>query len=99
MRACMFIVRLIVYGSRSLWHNKVKLLNPFAADNAISQGHPEREREAGGVGDFSAETRAPVSHCAPLLWFSFGTGQERQPGPTRRDRRAGTDGRLRGSRG
>lgn len=41
MRAGMFIIELIVYGSCFLWHNKLKLLNPFAADNAISQGYPE----------------------------------------------------------
>lgn len=56
MRACMFIVQLIVYGSCFLWHNKLKLLNPFAADNTISRGYPEWVKDAPGTCDLSDET-------------------------------------------
>lgn len=68
MRACVFIIQLIVYGSCFLWRNKLKLLNPFAAYNAISQGYPEWVKDAPGTTDLSDETSALwVTVC--LLWF------------------------------
>lgn len=54
--ACMFIIHLIVYGSCFLWHNKPKLLNLFAADNAISQGYPEWVKNALGSAETSSES-------------------------------------------
>lgn len=54
----MFLVQITVYGSCFLWHNELKLLNPFAADNAISRGHRERVKEAPGVSDLSDETQS-----------------------------------------
>lgn len=41
VHAGFFIIKLIVFGSSSLWYNKLKLLNLFDADNAMSQGYQE----------------------------------------------------------
>lgn len=66
VRACMFIIPLIVYGSCFLWRNKLKLLNLFAAVNAISQGYAEWLKDARGASDLSDETAA--------LWVTVGSG-------------------------
>lgn len=41
VHASFFIIKLIVFGSSSLWYNKLKFLNLLDADNAISQGYQE----------------------------------------------------------
>lgn len=77
MHACMFIIQLIVYGSCFLWHNKLKLLNPFDADNAISQGYHEWVRDALGTSDLSDETSV-LWVTVFLLWFLFCMDRLRQ---------------------
>lgn len=80
MHACMFIIQLIVYGGWFLWHNKLKLLNPFDADNAISQGYQEWVRDALGTSDLSDETSV-LWVTVFLLWFLFCMDRLRQTQP------------------